>query len=62
MKELYDKDMREALFSFFEDSCRKIRFLQELYGKFHIILIKNMNVKILDAICIEFLYNCHGKH
>ena len=29
MKELYDKDMREALFSFFEDSCRKIRFLEE---------------------------------
>lgn len=29
MKELYDKDMREALFSYFEDSFEKIRFLEE---------------------------------
>ena len=29
MKELYDKDMREALFSYFEDSYSHIRFLEE---------------------------------
>lgn len=29
MKELYDKDMREALFSYFEDNYGKIRFLEE---------------------------------
>ena len=29
MKELYDRDMREALFSYFEDSYNKIRFLEE---------------------------------
>ena len=29
MKELYDRDMREALFSYFEDSFSKIRFLEE---------------------------------
>src|SRR5574344_1218292 len=30
MKELYDKDMREALFSYFEDSIEHIRFLEEV--------------------------------
>lgn len=30
MKELYDKDMREALFSYFEDTLGKIRFLEEI--------------------------------
>ena len=29
MKELYDRDMREALFSYFEDTFSKIRFLEE---------------------------------
>lgn len=29
MKELYDKDMREALFSYFEDNFGKLRFLEE---------------------------------
>lgn len=29
MRDLYDKDMREALFSFFEDSLGNIRFLEE---------------------------------
>lgn len=30
MKELYDKDMREALFSYFEDSMKKVRFIEEI--------------------------------
>lgn len=42
MKELYDKDMREALFSYFEDSMKKVRFLEEI----------NMGKSRADAIMI----------
>lgn len=42
MKELYDKDMREALFSYFEDSMKKIRFLEEI----------NMGKSRADAVMI----------
>lgn len=42
MKELYDKDMREALFSYFEDSMKKVRFIEEI----------NMGKSRADAIMI----------
>lgn len=43
MKELYDKDMREALFSYFEDSMQKVRFIEEI----------NMGKSRADAIMIS---------